>query len=242
MWKPTTRKRNNSCVASRNRELLGRDSETTKKYTTHLSELLSENDPSQSAKYQWDYVKQSIETAVNTNISETPRQKTFKIYDKEIQDLSELQKKLWIKIQNSKQTNKTECPKKEGNCILHRIHKRTKELRDKHLQQLVEDIDKSSSDGAKVLNATEVKVNITGIDMSAAFDTINRTKLLEILRDIIDEDELRIIRFLLSETTIDVKINGANDLMPFTTNIGTPQGDSLSPVLFIVILNTPLGT
>ncbi|GFO24882.1 LINE-1 reverse transcriptase homolog [Plakobranchus ocellatus] len=84
---------------------------------------------------------------------------------------------------------------------------------------------------AKVLNATEVKVNITGIDMSAAFDTINRTKLLKILRDIIDEDELRINRFLLSETTIDVKINGANDPMPFTTNIGTPQGGSLSPVL-----------
>ncbi|GFO06818.1 LINE-1 retrotransposable element orf2 protein [Plakobranchus ocellatus] len=93
---------------------------------------------------------------------------------------------------------------------------------------------------AKVLNATEVKVNITGIDMSATFDTINRTKLLEILRDLIDEDELRIIRFLLSETTIDVKINEANDPMPFTTNIGTPQGDSLSPVLFIVNLEHAL--
>ncbi|GFN94758.1 very-long-chain enoyl-coa reductase [Plakobranchus ocellatus] len=76
--------------------------------------------------------------------------------------------------------------------------------------------------------------------MSAAFDTINRTKLLEILGDIIDEDELRIIRFLLSETTIDVKINGANDPMPFTTNIGTPQRDSLSPVLFIVYLEHAL--
>ncbi|GFO45117.1 very-long-chain enoyl-coa reductase [Plakobranchus ocellatus] len=76
--------------------------------------------------------------------------------------------------------------------------------------------------------------------MSAAFDTINRTKLLEILRDIIDEDELRIIRFLLSETTIDVKINGANDPMPFTTNIGTTQGDSLSPVLFTVYLEHAL--
>ncbi|GFO30550.1 LINE-1 reverse transcriptase homolog [Plakobranchus ocellatus] len=82
---------------------------------------------------------------------------------------------------------------------------------------------------AKVLNATEVKVNITGIDMSAAFDTINRTKLLEILRDIIDEDELRIIRFLLSETTIDVKINGANDPMPFTTNIGNTTGRQPKP-------------
>ena len=58
-----------------------------------------------------------------------------------------MQKKLRIKIHNSKQTNKTQRLKKEINYVLHRIHKRTKELKDKHLQQLVEDIDKSSSDG-----------------------------------------------------------------------------------------------
>ena len=38
-----------------------------------------------------------------------------------------------------------------------------------------------------------LKVHITGIDMPAAFDTINCNKLLHILSDIVNEDELIII-------------------------------------------------
>ena len=76
--------------------------------------------------------------------------------------------------------------------------------------------------------------------MSAAFDTINRNHLLETLKEIVGSDELRIIQFLLSETKLNVKVNGSDNLMPFTTNIGTPQGDSLSPVLFIVYLEKAL--
>ena len=76
--------------------------------------------------------------------------------------------------------------------------------------------------------------------MSAAFDTINRHELLEILKDIIEEDEVRIIQYLLSETTLNVKIDGAETKRPFTSNIGTPQGDSLSPVLFIIYLEHAL--
>ena len=37
-----------------------------------------------------------------------------------------------------------------------------------------------------------VEIKITGIDMSSAFDTIDRQTLLDILREIIEEDELRI--------------------------------------------------
>ncbi|GFR74767.1 endonuclease-reverse transcriptase [Elysia marginata] len=76
--------------------------------------------------------------------------------------------------------------------------------------------------------------------MSAAFDTIDRTLLLKTLREIINEDELRIVHFLLSKTTLDVKINGTSTTQLFTTNVGTPQGDSLSPVLFIVYLENAL--
>ena len=76
--------------------------------------------------------------------------------------------------------------------------------------------------------------------MSAAFDTIDRTELLDTLKDIVNDDELRIIQFLLSKTTIHVKVNGTDKKLPFTTNIGTPQGDSLSPVLFIVYLENAL--
>ncbi|GFR64590.1 very-long-chain enoyl-CoA reductase [Elysia marginata] len=76
--------------------------------------------------------------------------------------------------------------------------------------------------------------------MSAAFNTINRKELLTILKEIVEEDELRIIQFLLSETTLDVKVNWCTQETPFTTNIGTTQGDSLSPVLVIIYLKNAL--
>ncbi|GFS14212.1 very-long-chain enoyl-CoA reductase [Elysia marginata] len=76
--------------------------------------------------------------------------------------------------------------------------------------------------------------------MSAAFDTINKKKLLTIFKEIVEEDELHIIQFLLSETTLDVKVNGCIQETSFTTNIGTPQGDSLSPVLFISYIENAL--
>ena len=74
---------------------------------------------------------------------------------------------------------------------------------------------------------------ITGIDMTAAFDTIKRKELLEILESIINEDELRIIRLLLSNTSLEIKIINATT-QPFDTNIGSPQGDGLSGCLFNV--------
>ncbi len=84
------------------------------------------------------------------------------------------------------------------------------------------------------------EIYITGIDMSSAFDTISRQKLLHILSNIVNEDEHRIIRFLLSNTKLDVKIKGSTSAAPFQANIGTPQGDSLSPVLFVVYLEHAL--
>ena len=53
--------------------------------------------------------------------------------------------------------------------------------------------------------------------------------------DLATEDELRILQYLLSETELIVRING-NIGKSFKTKTGTPQGDSLSPVLFIVYL------
>ena len=67
--------------------------------------------------------------------------------------------------------------------------------------------------------------------MSAAFDTIDRDILLQILKNIVEEDELRLIQFLLSNTHINTRINNADINAPFTSNVGTPQGDGLSPVL-----------
>ena len=78
-----------------------------------------------------------------------------------------------------------------------------------------------------------IVIYVTGIDMSSAFDTIRREKLIDILKTIIDEDEIRMIRYLLANTTLEVKMTNVETL-PFESNIGSPQGDGLSGVLFNV--------
>ena len=95
---------------------------------------------------------------------------------------------------------------------------------------------------AKCSITQDLKIFITGIDMSAAFDTINRTDLLDILSDSValEEDEIRLIRFLLSNTKINMKVSAATETYSFTANTGTPQGDGLSPVLFIIYLENAL--
>ena len=47
---------------------------------------------------------------------------------------------------------------------------------------------------AAKVSAEKVQIQIAGIDMSAAFDTINRDELLEIIKPIINEDKFRIIQ------------------------------------------------
>ena len=92
---------------------------------------------------------------------------------------------------------------------------------------------------AKVQKYQELEVYITGIDMSSAFDTIHRHKLLEELEKFLEEDEIRMIRLLISNTTITVR---TNEVMsePFTSNLGSPQGDGLSGTLFNITLESAL--
>ena len=85
-----------------------------------------------------------------------------------------------------------------------------------------------------------INIKITGIDMSAAFDTIDRDIFLEVLKNIVEEDELRLIQTLLSNTHINTRINNADINAPFTSNVGTPQDDGLSPVLFTIYLERAL--
>jgi len=82
-------------------------------------------------------------------------------------------------------------------------------------------------------------MEILGIDMSRAFDTIRRDRLMQILETFLDDSELRMIRLLLADTTLEPRLAKGSCAM-FNTTIGTPQGDSLSPVLFIVYLEAAL--
>ena len=71
--------------------------------------------------------------------------------------------------------------------------------------------------------------------MSKAFDTVDRGTLFEDLKDILNNDELHMISILLNDVKLSVKcgkVTGEN----FNTNVGVPQGDCLSPVLFTLYL------
>ena len=75
----------------------------------------------------------------------------------------------------------------------------------------------------------------TGIDMNSTFDNTGRTKLIEILESFLQGDEIYIIRILLSNTTLDIKLSSSIS-NPFDTNISSPQGGGLSECLFIKYL------
>ena len=84
-----------------------------------------------------------------------------------------------------------------------------------------------------------VTIEFICIDLSRAFDTIRRDKLLEVLQSFLHEPELRMIRSLLAATSLEPRLS-TGDCHAFASTIGTPQGDSLSPVLFTVYLEAAL--
>lgn len=79
--------------------------------------------------------------------------------------------------------------------------------------------------------------NVVQTDMSQAFDTPDRELLMEILETEVNisEDELRLIRVLLAEVKLQLKIDNHKGEQ-FTSLIGVPQGDGLSPKLFLVYM------
>lgn len=86
----------------------------------------------------------------------------------------------------------------------------------------------------------QIQLFVTGIDMSAAFDTINRAKLLEIYEEIANEDENRLVKTLLTNTTLQIQIPGHDAPVPFNSNVGSPQGDGVSGINFDVYLENAL--
>ena len=91
----------------------------------------------------------------------------------------------------------------------------------------------------KAITSKDYTINLLLLDMSKAFDTIQRGTLLNDLNDFIDNDELHLIYILLNDVSYSVKLEG-NIGQPFTTNIGSPQGDSASALFFISYLATSL--
>ena len=73
------------------------------------------------------------------------------------------------------------------------------------------------------------------MDMTKAFDRIDRSTLLEDLKEILEPQELKMFQILLTDTEIRIKIKNMFG-KTIKTNIGSPQGDSASAILFILYL------
>ena len=77
------------------------------------------------------------------------------------------------------------------------------------------------------------------LDMSRAFDTIDRGTLLTDLSTILESDELHLVNLLLTDVQLQVKHQNTLGKI-FTPDIGSPQGDCASPIWFIFYLHKAL--
>ena len=75
--------------------------------------------------------------------------------------------------------------------------------------------------------------------MSRAFDTIDRASVLNGLKEVLEKDEIHLLSLLLKDVILSVKCDNHIG-KEFTTNIGSPQGDCASPILFIFELSKAL--
>ena len=85
----------------------------------------------------------------------------------------------------------------------------------------------------------DIAMFITRIDISSAFDTIDRDELFRIVEEFLDEDDQRILSTLLAETTLENKVENAQ-ATTFESNIGSPQGGSISGPLFTLYFSRAL--
>ena len=86
----------------------------------------------------------------------------------------------------------------------------------------------------KVISSTDYTIYLL-LDMSRAFDTVNRRTLFEELEEILEEDEMYLISILTNRPKIQVRVGKTVGEM-FETYIGIMQGDVLSAILFIIYL------
>ena len=87
----------------------------------------------------------------------------------------------------------------------------------------------------KAITSNDFTLYLFLIDMTKAFDTVDRSKLLSILEEFLNEDEMHLIFILTAKPKLKVKVGKEfGDL--FDTTLGVMQGDCLSAILFILYL------
>lgn len=90
---------------------------------------------------------------------------------------------------------------------------------------------------ASIVEYFQVKLHKLGTDLSHAFDSVDRAKLLRMLYEDgwTTDDESRMIQMLLTNTTLTVRVEWTLS-ETLNSSLGVPQGDGLSGLLFIAYL------
>ena len=92
----------------------------------------------------------------------------------------------------------------------------------------------------KAITSANYPIHLLMIDMSKAFNTINRTTLMQELAKVLDPDELHIINVLINT---ELKIRSRNEKSDdFEIDTSVPQGDCVSANLFTFYLEKALGS
>ena len=91
----------------------------------------------------------------------------------------------------------------------------------------------------KAIISEKYDIFLLMLDMSKAFDTINRKKLMEELQEILTESEMHIMDILINDVIINIKFRNTT-VSDILTAIGICQGDCLSALLFILYLGAAL--
>jgi hypothetical protein len=87
----------------------------------------------------------------------------------------------------------------------------------------------------KAITSANYEIHLILLDMSKAFDTVRRATIMKDLSEVLDPDELHMFYILLKDVNFQVRV-GRKLGEPIITNIGTPQGDCASAILFTFYL------
>ena len=77
------------------------------------------------------------------------------------------------------------------------------------------------------------------LDMSRAFDTISRASVINNFKEILNPDKIHLVSLLIKDVKLQVKCDNHIG-REFITNVGSPQGDCASPLIFIFELSKAL--
>ena len=87
----------------------------------------------------------------------------------------------------------------------------------------------------KAIISSNYKIYLLMLDMSKAFDTVDRKLLLSKVNYILKPDELHLMYKMIKDVKIKVRVKKEESNF-FTTNVGVCQGDCLSAIMFIYYL------